>query len=45
MQKAHITGPKICVWASSIFFSKRWIKPRADKKKKEKKEADIIGGH
>ncbi len=30
MPKVCVTGPKICVWASS----KRWIGPRANKKKK-----------
>lgn len=33
--KACIIGPKICVLASPMFFSKGWIGPRANKKKKK----------
>jgi hypothetical protein len=30
------------VWAPSIYFSKRWIKPRADEKKKKKKQKTVF---
>jgi len=33
--KVYTIGPKIGVGASSIFFSKRWIKPRINKKKRK----------
>jgi hypothetical protein len=33
--KMYTIGPKIGVGASSIFFSKRWIKPITKKKKRK----------
>jgi hypothetical protein len=37
-----ITGPKNCVWVSSISFSKRWIGPMADKEKKEGEKTFVM---
>jgi hypothetical protein len=36
--KVCITQPNFCVWASSIFFSKRCIGPRVDKKKRRSRK-------
>jgi hypothetical protein len=33
--KVYTIGPKIGVGASSIFFSKRWIRPITNKKKRK----------
>jgi len=42
MLKVYIRGPKICVWAALIFFSKRWTESKADKKQKEANNAFVF---